>query len=304
MNFDFLRDLGLSIREIWAVEKLFENLGNMFSSFSIKGFISSFMVVVEMIGMLIFGLPTTPAGQKLDLSDYSLVFCDEFEGDTLNLDVWQHRGVGPRRSGFNAESQAFVRDGNLVIRGEYLTDGEYGEGWYTGAVKLRERYKQGYYEIRCICNDSPSYWSAFWIQADGPYTASISQGGVGGAEIDIFESCNYGDGKSHNSVTQTIHCAGVDGVQDGFQSANLGKFYCNNPYTEYNTYGLEWTEDEYIFYVNGVETVRSSFGNGVSQVPEDIIVSLEIPDGDSLEGFDKETFGTEMIVDYVKIYQK
>lgn len=304
MNFDFLRDLGLSIREVWAVEKLFENLGNMFSSFSIKGFISSFMVVVEMIGMLIFGLPTTPAGQKLDLSDYSLVFCDEFDGDTLNLDVWQHRGVGPRRSGFNAESQAFVRDGNLVIRGEYLTDGEYGEGWYTGAVKLRERYKQGYYEIRCICNDSPSYWSAFWIQADGPYTASISQGGVGGAEIDIFESCNYGDGKSHNSVTQTIHCAGVDGVQDGFQSANLGKFYCNNPYTEYNTYGLEWTEDEYIFYVNGVETVRSSFGNGVSQVPEDIIVSLEIPDGDSLEGFDKETFGTEMIVDYVKIYQK
>ena len=47
MNFDFLRDLGLSIREVWAVEKLFENLGNMFSSFSIKGFISSFMVVVE-----------------------------------------------------------------------------------------------------------------------------------------------------------------------------------------------------------------------------------------------------------------
>lgn len=305
MNFDFLKELlGLSIREVWAVEKLFENLGNMFSSFSIKGFISSFMVVVEMIGMLIFGLPTTPAGQKLDLTDYSLVFCDEFDGNTLNLDVWQHRGVGARRCGYNAESQAFVRDGNLVIKGEYLTDGEFGEGWYTGAVKLKERYKHGYFEIRCICNDSPGYWSAFWIQADGPYTASISKGGVGGAELDIFESGCHSEGKSHNSVTHAIHCAGVNGVQEGFQSANLGKFYCNNPYTEYNTYGLEWTEDEYIFYINGVETVRSTFGNGVSQVPEDVIVSLEIPDGDKLEGFDKETFETEMIVDYVKIYQK
>jgi hypothetical protein len=50
--------------------------------------------------------------------------------------------------------------------------------------------------------------------------------------------------------------------------------------------------------------VRSSFGNGVSQVPEDVIVSLEIPDSDVLEGFDKATFKTEFIVDYVKIYQK
>ena len=78
----------------------------------------------------------------------------------------------------------------------------------------------------------------------------------------------------------------------------------NNPYEEYNTYGLEWTEDEYIFYVNGVETVRSTFGNGVSQVEEDVIVSLEIPDPDELAGLDKETYKTEFVVDYVKIYQK
>ena len=302
---EFLKEvLGMSVREIWAIDRFFEYLGRMFTSFSLKGFVSSFMVVTEMVLMLIMGWPTTPAGPELDLTGYKEVFCDEFNGETLNLDVWEHRGVGSRRCGFNAESQAFVRNGNLVIRGEYLKDGEFGEGWYTGAVKLKERYKQGYFEIRCICNDSPGYWSAFWIQADSPYTASVSKGGVGGAEIDIFESCSYGEGRSHNSITQTIHCAGVDGVQEGFQSANLGKFYCDNPYTKYNTYGLEWTEDEYIFYVNGVETVRSSFGNGVSQVPEDVIVSLEIPGEGELDGFDKETFETEMIIDYVKIYQK
>ena len=296
--------LGLVVREEWALGKFFEYLGKVFSAGSIKGVIAALTAAAEMLAMLVFGLPTTPRGPELDLADYSLVFYDEFDGDSLDETVWKHRGVGPRRSGFNADNQVEVRDGNLVITGEYLTDGKYGEGWYTGAVSLKEWYKQGYFEIRCICNDSPAYWSAFWIQANGPYTASISKGGVGGAELDIFESMGYGEGLKHDSVTQTIHCAGVDGVQEGFQSANLGSFYGNNIHEEYNTYGLEWTEDEYIFYINGVETTRSTFGNGVSQVLEEVIVSLEIPDGEQLADFDKDEFKTEFIVDYVKIYQK
>ena len=294
--------LQLSVREVWAIEKFFEYFGSLFTTFSPKKIISTLLAMVEIIQMLIFGMPLTPRGQQLDLTGYNLVVYDEFEGDTLNEDLWDVRGNGPRRCGYNYTSQVGVRDGNLVITGEYLEDGYYGEGWYTAAVKLKKRYKQGYFEIKCICNDSPGYWSAFWIQADGPYTASISKGGIGGAEIDIFESTDYAEGKY--AVTNTIHCAGVDGAQEGFQSAMLGKFYGNNITKEYNTYGLEWTEDEYIFYINGVETVRSSFGNGVSQVLEDVIVSLEIPDEDKLAGFDKETFKTEFIVDYVKIYQK
>lgn len=296
--------LGLVVREEWALGKFFEYLGKMFSSFSIKGFIASFTAAAEMLAMLLFGLPTTPRGPELDLTDYEVVFYDEFDGDSLDTSVWKHRGVGARRGGFNAESQAVVKDGNLVITGEYLTDGMYGEGWYTGAVSLKEWYKQGYFEIRCICNDSPGFWSAFWIQAQSPYSASVSKGGVGGAELDIFESMGYGEGLKHNSVTQTIHCAGVDGEQEGFQSANLGSFYGNNIHEEYNTYGLEWTEDEYIFYVNGVETVRSTFGNGVSQELEEVIVSLEIPGIEEIAEFDKDGFKTEFIVDYVKIYQK
>lgn len=295
--------LKLSYREIWAVEKLFEYLGNLFSTFSIKGFVSTLLAIFEILQMLTFGTPLTPRGEELDLTGYSIVFYDEFDGDTLNTDVWEYRGNGPRRAGFNASSQVEVKDGNLIIAGEYLTDGEYGEGWYTAAIRLKERYKQGYFEIKCKINESTGYWSAFWLQADGPYTASISKGGPGGAEIDIMESQCYND-KDKFCATHAIHCAGVDGVQEGFQSVSLGKFKGNNVTQEYNTYGLEWTEDEYIFYINGVETVRSTFGNGVSQVEEEVIVSLEIPAIEDLAGLDKDTFRTEFVVDYVKIYQK
>lgn len=296
--------LKLAPRQLWGVEQISVYFTEIFTSFSPKKIVASVLAIFELLGLVILDTPTTPRGETLDMTGYTLVFEDEFEGDSLNTDVWEYRGSGPRRGGFNAESQVEIKDGKMIMTGEYLTDGIYGEGWYTGMIKLKERYCRGYFEIRCIVNDDPGFWSAFWLQADAPYTASVSKGGVGGAEIDIMESLDTSEPRDHNAVIQTIHCAGVGGVQEDFQSERLGAFYGNNIYEEYNTYGLEWTEDEYIFYINGVETRRSSFGDGVSQVMEDVIVSLEIPGEDKLSGLDKESYKTEYIVDYVRIYQK
>ena len=296
--------LKLAPRQMWAVEQIPVYFSQMFESFSFKKMGAMILAIGEMFGLIIFDTPVTPRGEALDLTGYNLVFVDEFNGNSLDTDVWEYRASGERRGGFNAESQVEVRDGNMIMTGEYLTDGEYGEGWYTAMIKLKERYKKGYFEIRCIVNDEPEFWSAFWIQADAPYDSAVSKGGVGGAEIDIFESSNTANKKDRNSVTHAIHCAGVDGVVEDFQSMRLGAFYGNDIYNEYNTYGLEWTDTEYIFYVNGVETRRSSFGNGVSEVEEDVIVSLEIPDEERLASLDKESYKAEFIVDYVKIYQK
>lgn len=298
----FLTDtLKLAYRQMWGVNQLGTYFKQLFS-FSPKKVVAAIVAIFEVFSLVIFDTPTTPRGPELDLTGYRVVFEDNFDGDSLNTDVWEYRGSGPRRGGFNAASQVKVENGNMIIRGDYQTDGTYGEGWYTGMVKLKERYCKGYFEIRCICNPGEGFWSAFWIQADSPYTASVSKGGVGGAEIDIFESMSWEKTLNRNSVSQTIHCAGVDGVQEGFQSRMLGTFYGNNIYEEYNTYGLMWTDTEYIFYINGVETARSSFGNGVSEVAEDVIVSLEIPDLEKLEKIEKD-FSTEYVVDYVKIYQ-
>ena len=295
--------LKLAPRQMWGFEQLMVIIKDLVSSFSMQKLAAYFMAILEFLGLVILDTPVTPRGDELDLTGYSLVFEDEFEGDSLDTTVWDYRGSGPRRGGFNAASQVEVKDGNMIMTGEYLTDGTYGEGWYTGMIKLKERYCKGYFEIRCKVNETPAFWSAFWIQADAPYTASISKGGVGGAEIDIFESANTAEIINKGAVTQTIHCAGVDGVEEGFQSYNLGSFKGNNIYDEYNTYGLEWTDTEYIFYINGVETRRTSFGNGVSEVEEDVIVSLEIPAIEVLDTLDKDASAT-YVVDYVRIYQK
>ena len=247
-------------------------------------------------------LPMQPRGPKVDLSGYTLVFCDEFEGDSLDLGAWRYNLHGAERGGFNGESQVAVKDGNLVMTGEYLEDGAYGPGWYGADIALNQKYLRGYFEIRCICNDAGGFWSAFWIQADHPYEHEISRGGPGGAEIDIMEAMDYDEllPSRRDAVLHTIHVNGSDDDPDKIESGRLGRFRGNDIYHTYNTYGLAWTEDEYIFYVNGVETVRSSFANGVSEVPETVRVSLCIPDEITM----KQGERTQFLVDYVKIYQK
>lgn len=292
-----IETFGLVYREAWALTQATEYLKGLVGGASVKGTVASIVAIAELFGMLFFGTPVSPRGQELDLTGYEMVFYDEFEGDALNLDNWYYRGVGGERGGYTAPSQVSLRDGTVVLTGEYLENGQFGAGWYGAEIALNEWYKNGYFEIRCICSEGDAFWSAFWLQAEHPYEAEYSQGGVGGAELDIFE-CFADD-----CITSTIHCAGVDGETEGFQSAILGDFKAPKPCEQYNTYGLEWTEEEYIFYINGVETTRSTFGNGVSREKLLPIVSLCTPDSDKLDVLEKD-YKCEYIVDYVKIYQK
>ena len=285
---------------IYRVSRIFQAAKE--SGFSFRKVMAVFTAVIEMFGCLLFDHPLTPAGPELDLTGYELVFCDDFDGDALDTEAWRYRGNGPRRIGFNDPCAVRVENGNLIIDVQYLADGSNGPGWYTGAVALNQLYKQGYFEIKCKCNDGGEFWSAFWIQAQHPYDHELSKGGVGGAELDIFEA-PYGNKilpNVRNSVTQTIHCNGGDDDPDHIDSRMLGIFKGNDIYNTYNTYGLKWTEDEYIFYINGVETTRSTFSLGVSQVEEEVIVSLEIPD----EVTHAKDFYAQFVVDYVKIWQK
>lgn len=264
---------------------------------ALAALLAALMVVAETLGVLLFDTAVTPRGPQLNLTGYELVLEDEFDSPELDLSKWLYRANGARRGGFNSPQQVFLRDGNLVLRSEYRDDGEYGSGWYAGMIRTVEEYTRGYFEIRCIAAKGGDFWSAFWLNSRGMASAEASNGGIGGAEVDIFEAFNYKDIKKYNSVSLNIH---VGGYGDGLRSEGLGNFKVNNPYTEYNTYGLEWTEEEYIFYINGVEAVRSSFKDGVSQFPEYAIVSAEIPNTIT----ESPGFSTDFIVDYVRIYQK
>ena len=296
------RTLGLVWREQWALQNFFDGLGDLLTGGGARGIAATFMMIMQMFNMLATGEAVDAWGPELDLTGYELVFEDEFEGDSLDMNLWRARGDGASRGGFSSVNQVDVSDGTLKITGEYLTDGVYGEGWYGASIALREKYTRGYFEIKMICAPSTAFWSAFWLNGNGTYDPAISKGGKGAVEIDICEAF-YGMKGKDDAYTPAMHLSGLNGTTEKITyTRNLGTFRGDNIYSEYNTFGMLWTEEEYIFYVNGVEAVRTDFGDGICENPEEVIVSLCMPAASKFEGISvSEKF--EMFVDYVRIYQ-
>lgn len=275
---------------------------------------SIFAVVLSLILSYVpsVDFPAVPHSQ-----DFELSWSDEFDGDSLDADKWGGHCFASgntymRKGGYWNTDFATVKDGNLHISTVYCPEGYNGNGlpgWYTCGIDTSRSFSQtyGYFECRCILPKGTGAWSAFWMFCGG--VGSIGNGGADGAEIDIFESPNYNVNKPIGSrkVTSNIH---YDGYAEAHEMKNVCQPYVfiNNPYEEFNTYGVEWNEDEYIFYINGIETGRTDFG--VSQVSEWLILSVEVGGENGVaaeswagQALEPDAAVTDFIVDYVRVYR-
>lgn len=271
-----------------------------------------------------------PSENYIDLSNMDLVFADEFDNGTLNDNVWStdkywdsdHEYI--RRGGYWDKDQLiFADNGTLSLRTEYKKGAKYGDGWYTGMMNTRgkQTFKYGYFEVRCKAPAATGLWSAFWLLSDTYET--ISNDGHGGAEIDIMESPYFDDPAMpskwyRNTTFHTVHIDGYD--EDTHKSMTSPKYTVQTDmYNNFNTYGLLWTENEYVFYINGAETWRTSFG--VSDAEQYMILSIEIAGEHSKEKADPSNpdnvycwsgeitnnkdsvFPVDFVIDYVRVYQ-
>ena len=273
-------------------------------------------------------LPKIPRGQELKLEErFVLEWEDEFLGNELDKTKWDYPWwITERKGGYWHEDLVKVVDGKLVITTAYMSEplenyyaedwadvidfDEYKEGWYTGCITTQGLFEQtyGYYECRCILPKSTGMWSAFWMMCGG--VSNVDGTGMDGTEVDIFESMFYKDvwwGAGDAVITGIVY----DGYGEDKKGDSIGKWFVNNPYEEYNTYGLEWNENEYIFYINGIETGRMSTG-GVSRVPEYLLLSCEVAGDNGIAYADRHGTGemsmepgdtAEFTVDYVRYYR-
>lgn len=293
----------------------------------IRTFVAILMIFSPSLPNML-SLPAIPSGQDLNLdSRFELVWSDEFEGESLDRTKWQYNWwETERKGGYWHEDMVSVKDGNLVITTAYMEEPlenyyaekwgdtidfkEYKEGWYTGCITgiNTVEHLYGYFECRAILPKSTGMWSAFWMMNDG--VSNVDGSGQDGTEVDIFESMYYKD-VSWGAGDAVVSGIVYDGYGEETQNASIGKWFANNPYEEYNTYGLEWNENEYIFYINGVETGRTSAG-GVSQNPEYLLLSCEVAGENGVANADRHGTGkmsmepgdtAEFIVDYVRVYQ-
>lgn len=272
------------------------------------------MAIIMTLSGILGSITGIDFGKKeIDLDEFSLVWSDEFDGDAIDAESW--KGVYGnttkavmRKGGYIHSDLAEVKDGNLHIYTKYLENGtgEGPAGYYSYMMYTRDFHEQkyGYFEVRCILPKGAGQWAAFWMNSRN--MENVDGSAADGAEIDIFESPYYHKKLFHNFVSSNVY---YDGYGADIVKGKMGIFEANNPYEEYNTYGLEWNENEYIFYINGKETARTDFG--VSQSPEYLILSVEVggsngvPDPDSWAGdmSKNEDLPSDFVVDYVRAYQ-
>lgn len=276
-------------------------------------FLAKVSVILTSIAAMfcsLFGLPYYATGDSLDLSRFELTFEDEF--DTLDRSVWSgHFTYGDddyiRRGGYWNSSLARTEDGKLIIPMVYRESGvkSGGAGWYSAGLDTDNdapngfSQKYGYFEVRCKLPPCADCWAAFWLLNSGVF--DVGNEGRDGTEIDVFESPYYGERKN-NMISSNLH---YDGYNDAHKMMGAKKYLIKgDPYSEFNTYGVEWNEKEYIFYINGVETFRTSYG-GVSQNPEYMILSLEVNGNNGVYSGKKadRTKEYDYVIDYVRAYQ-
>jgi beta-glucanase (GH16 family) len=226
-------------------------------------------------------LPPAPAGKQ-----WKLIWGDDFEGDTLDESKWNRLGDVERRDGYWIKDDAYVSgEGTLVLRTR-----RDGDRFTCGAVDSRNKFQHafGYYVARCKMPTQPGHWPAFWMMCAG--VSKVGDGGRDGTEIDIVEIPER-DGQ----VFMNLHW---DGYGEHHQSAGT-KAMIPAPIDGFHEYGLLWTEEEYIFYVDGAEVWRTQAG-GVSQVPEYLLLTEEIGKwkGDIADAELPDFFE----VDYVRVY--
>lgn len=217
-----------------------------------------------------------------------LIWNDEFDGHHVDTTKWNYRGEGTTRHHAIVSRNTIALDGkgHVSIKVTKENDGKYYVGQLGTDGILNTKY--GYFECRAKMNKTIGPHVAFWLQS--PDIHKIGDPASTGTEIDIFEYHK----KEPEIIHHNLHWNGygVDHKQTG------KKINYPDIQSGYHTFGLEWNENEYIFFVNGKETWRTT--TAVSQRNEYIILSTE------LTGFggnpELGSYPDEVLFDYVRIY--
>lgn len=241
--------------------------------------------------------------------DWELVWSDEFDGTSLNMDNWSYQIMG---DGGNNEWQYYTsRPQNSWVSGGYLTIQANKEDYVVGSqtyhytsARIRTAGKQdflyGRLEGRIKVPKGQGIWPAFWMMP----TDSEYGGWAACGEIDIMETINQA-----TSIYGTLHYGG-----EWPYNESSGCSYSNGltDYSQdFHVYTIEWEPTVFRWYVDGqLYCMRTSWwsSGGDYPAPFDQLFHfiLNVAVGGNWPGYPDETtvFPQQMVVDYVRVYQK
>jgi beta-glucanase (GH16 family) len=251
-------------------------------------------LIKTLLVVTVLGLSISAQAQN-----YQLIWADEFDGVTINLNHWTHEiGTGSSGWGNNElqyytsnSSNSFVSNGSLKIN---AINQSFGQSNYTSArivTKDKFSFQYGKVEARIKMPMGQGLWPAFWMLGQNINAA----GWPGCGEIDIMEHVN-----SNPEINGTMHWDNGGHVSWGGSTA------CDA--SVFHDYSVIWDADGIHWLVDGIEYHSGNISNninGTEEFHQSFFLILNLAVGGNWPGSpDLSTvFPSTMEVDYVRVYQ-
>ena len=241
--------------------------------------------IVSRLGMAALALlfsGSLYADPPANMSGWTMVFNDEFDGNSLDKSKWNptyNWGHTHNHRAYCVEENVSVSDGLLRIKGEAKRhpqapatcksgDKTYSLDYTSGAIDTRGKFevKYGYIEGRFKMPKQLGTWPAFWTLQDGwP------------PEIDIFE-VPHARNQHHYYLhyTKTDWYASHGSAWD--HEASFGGVHTGpDKSADFHTYGLEWNDQYLSFYFDDQLVASYNKPSEISQLAKNyIIINLAI----------------------------
>lgn len=232
---------------------------------------------------------TVPAG-------YKLVFSDEFNAQSFNLNRWLDYNVfNVDRYTTTDEDEHYTHGDNLIMRdGSLVIQGRNNNGascdyeasnCTSGYISSKAHFVRGYFESRAKTNITQGSWPAFWL---------YGVENIAPLEWDIFEIVS-----DPNTVYQTPHFRGEDQSSCGNPTQPLANAW------DWHVYGFLWTDDEVIWTVDGKEYNKCTITLGGDRNANWMRLEFNLAIGGTWAGrTDGSTqWPMEYVIDYARVYQ-
>lgn len=275
--------------------------------------------------------------EPVNLSEYELAFNDEFNGSTLDATKWNTRFVWGPFLTINAEEQYYVdslgidsgssyspftvANGTLTIRGaaagtqsptntappaypandpywadkpSYFYQDSYSQKQYTSGIITSWqsfRFTHGYVEIRAQVPVGNGLWPAFWL---------LNRYYVGRQpEIDIMELI----GENPGEVIHSYHRRNAQGVQVQDSFRTQGGSGVKGFGDGFHTYGVQWTDKNISWYVDGQLKHTYADSSAAYQVMY-VLANLAVGGTFNTKPIDPAALPADYVIDYIRVYQQ
>jgi beta-glucanase (GH16 family) len=237
---------------------------------------------------------------------YTLVWSDEFSGNSLDQSTWnQEVGNGSGGWGNNelesytsSLKNTFVSNGNLIIEARKETIGAFNYTSGRMTTQDKKSFKFGRIDIRAKLPVGKGMWPALWMLG----TNITSVGWPSCGEIDNMELI----GTNPSTVYGTMHWSGPGGsnASKGFNYSLLSGDFSK----QFHVFSLIWTENNIQWYVDDQKYLDlSASQTGADSYPfnADQFFIFNVAVGGNWPGSPDYTteFPQRMFVDYIRVFQ-